>query len=422
MAKAMVADIAHIGLSEELGQRVEAMIGTTIEISTARYDPMYQLGGAFYHPRGGGVAAEPTIIPSSRRFCGASSWKESDILLFPFRMGEKVIGHISVDDPADGRLPTQAILKTLEDMADVAAVALYEATSLQKLGKSHDLFRFLTEKGLTGMMVVEDEQVRYANESAATLLGYELSEFQRLSPWWSFIHPDDRPAVWGVQDSPHRMSDSIRAIRRDGRVIWLALSSQSMRRDGSLAAAIEFYDVTDHVARETELEAKAFRDPLTGLMNRAFFESAIQQEIERSKRYKRPITLLLGDLRRFKAINDALGHQEGDRVLAGVARSMQDVLRDSDWGIRYGGDEFLFVLPETGSGVDVVIARLQRAVEQWSVDNLPKPLSVGVDCGWASWSPDEPRPLQQIIAEADAVLYRSKRNAGVGSGELGAQV
>lgn len=173
--------------------------------------------------------------------------------------------------------------------------------------------------------------------------------------------------------------------------------------------AIEFYDLTDRVARESELEKKALRDSLTGLMNRAFFDSAIPQEIERSKRYKRPFTLMLGDLRQFKVINDSLGHQEGDRVLAEVANLLSAELRDSDWAIRYGGDEFLFLLPETGGDLEALVGRLQKAVERWSRENVPSPLNVGIDLGWSTWSPGDSRPVAQILADADSMLYQNKR-------------
>ena len=170
---------------------------------------------------------------------------------------------------------------------------------------------------------------------------------------------------------------------------------------------IQFYDETDHVQTELRLREQALHDPLTGLYNRAFFEEAIQKEIERAKRYKRPLSLMMADLSGFKLVNDRLGHQEGDRVLAGVAGVVRDVLRESDWVVRYGGDEFILVLPETGTGVEELERRLKSAVSAWSQRNFPS-LSLGIDLGWASWTPEEPLEVDDLVRNADRMLYQQK--------------
>jgi len=408
-SRVSVLDVAHRGLSEAQQSQVAGLLDDRIEISASRYKSEFQLGRSFFYPCRTGLADTSTVVPSSRRFLRVGGWQQPDVLLIPFRLGDEILGHISVDDPSNGMRPTPDKLEPLEELASVAAIALRDACTLQELSESNSLFRFLAESGLTGMIVVQDDKVHYVNEYAATLLGYDPSNLEKLSPWWSFVHPDDRPVAWRFGRAPQPKSQAIRAIRRDGRVLWLSTSSHSMIRNGSRAVAIEFYDLTDRVARESELEEKALRDSLTGLMNRAFFDSAIPREIERSKRYRRPFTLMLGDLRRFKVINDSLGHQEGDRVLVAIAGLLKEELRDSDWAVRYGGDEFLFLLPETGGELDALVVRIQGAVERWGGENVPHPLNVGIDLGWATWDPGDPRSIAQILADADSMLYRNKR-------------
>ena len=115
----------------------------------------------------------------------------------------------------------------------------------------------------------------------------------------------------------------------------------------------------------------------------------------------------MADLSRFKSVNDRLGHQEGDRILAGIASVLRSQLRDSDWVVRFGGDEFLFVLPETTSEVETLEARLHKAVEDWSASQ-PGQLSLGIDFGWATWTPDLPKETRELIREADEMLYSKK--------------
>ena len=152
------------------------------------------------------------------------------------------------------------------------------------------------------------------------------------------------------------------------------------------------------------------RDPLTGLRNRAYFNDAIQLELSRSRRYKRQFTLMMADLRGFKIINDTLGHQEGDRILIGIAGVLRDQLRDSDWIVRYGGDEFLFVLPETGDELATLVNRLETSVSDWGRKNTPSGIEVAVDFGWSMWVPDDSRTISELIQAADSQLYEMKRS------------
>ena len=420
-SRVSVLNVAHCGLDRAAQARVQELVDDGVEVSPARYNTDCKLGGSFFYPDGKGLPGLAGVIQSTRHYLDAGGWQQRDILLMPFRVGTSILGHLSLDDPVDGRRPTAESIASLEDMLSVAAVALLEACSLEELDDSQSLYHFLAESGLTGMIVIQDEEVQYLNHHTTALLGYSEAEFTSLSPWWSIFHPDDRPIAWQFGKTSKPSPRIVRAVRRDGRVLWLSASSHTLRRGGSEALCIEFYDLTDRIARESELEKQALRDSLTGLMNRAFFDDAIPKELERSKRYKRPLSLMLGDLRRFKMINDTLGHQEGDRVLASVAEVVRQELRDSDWAVRYGGDEFLLVLPETGGNLTVLAERVQGSVDRWSRQNIEPPLSVGIDLGWATWNPEEPRAVEQIVAAADEMLYEHKQDGTAHSGKRGTE-
>ena len=147
---------------------------------------------------------------------------------------------------------------------------------------------------------------------------------------------------------------------------------------------------------------EARTDPLTGVYNRRFLEEFLARELTRARRSLQPLSVLLLDLDGFKAFNDRHGHLEGDRTLALVADSLRNAVRATDIVARYGGDEFVVVLPNTtGEAARRVARELAHAVP------APLKFSVGIGClGEDVVSPG------QLFAVADAGLLRAKRAGG----------
>jgi diguanylate cyclase (GGDEF)-like protein/PAS domain S-box-containing protein len=161
---------------------------------------------------------------------------------------------------------------------------------------------------------------------------------------------------------------------------------------------------------QQDLEERATRDPLTGVYNRRYFVEVISQEMSRSKRHDRPIGFLMIDINRFKQINDQLGHLAGDNILLEVGTLLQEAVRGEDCIIRYGGDEFLIVLPETNGETHVVERRILEALDRWNERNsdlLPFPLSLAI--GETHWMPGTRRLIEEALAEADQRMYEHKR-------------
>jgi len=415
---AEVLDFAYHGLDEASCRRLHRLLGNGFRVSGERYRVASRVGRCFFFPRGENLAPFSPVIPSSRSYLGHGCWNPKDVFLVPFWIGERILGHISLDDPRDGLRPRESTRLLLEEFASVAALALRDACSLQELSESHRFFRFFADCAMTGLLVVQDDRIRYANDEMVSMLGYEKPHLEALSPWWNFVHPDDRPVVWDLASISEISSRTLRAIRKDGRVIWLAMRAHNMLYAGSDAVAFQFYEITERIRTEELLKEKALRDPLTGFHNRGYFEDAIQTELQRSKRYRRSFTLMMADLANFKQVNDKLGHQEGDRLLAGIASVIQQALRESDWGVRYGGDEFLLILPETGTPLDTLVRRLDDSVTAWCRENVVG-VEVGIDFGWATWASDNPEPIDQLVRKADAMLYRHKRARQSGNGAVG---
>ena len=150
-------------------------------------------------------------------------------------------------------------------------------------------------------------------------------------------------------------------------------------------------------------------DSLTGLFNRTFFFAAIDREIARSARSGRGFCLLMMDLDELKAINDRLGHFYGDRVLRGVGEVITQGVRQIDTAARYGGDEFVVLLPETDpTGAFVLAEKIRIGVGDMPTElpgGVPRPsLSIGV----VSY-PDDGRTADELIISADGAMYASKR-------------
>jgi len=405
-----ILSIAGAGVEAESMDELRQAVENGVRVGGERYADCRATSRSFFYPEGAGLSQSPMIVPSTRRFLALQGWTQTDILLVPFWLNGGIIGQISVDDPKNGLRPQPSTLMFLEDIASVAARSLQDACHLERLTEIHRLFQFLADSGVTGVLVVQDNKVVYSNDQAGEILGFSEDELACMSPWWSFLHPDDRPFAWRCIEAPQYASRTVRALRKDGREIWLSAYAHHMEYNQEAAVACQFYDITDRISTENQLKEKAMRDPLTGLRNRAYFNDTIQLELSRSRRYKRTFTLMMADLRGFKVINDTLGHQEGDRILIGIAGVLSDQLRDSDWIVRYGGDEFLLVLPETESELAALVDRLETSVSDWGRENAPPNIEVEADFGWAMWTPDDSRTILELIQAADVHLYEQKRS------------
>ncbi len=156
---------------------------------------------------------------------------------------------------------------------------------------------------------------------------------------------------------------------------------------------------------EEEIE-RLSRDPVTGLAGRAVFDQMIELEFSRAKRTGSSLGVMMLDLDHFKAVNDALGHLEGDKALARVGRVIRASVRGSDTAARYGGEEFVVLVGATSpAGLRVLAERIRKRIERIGLATDPVPYTVSIGCAWAR--PDDKEGMQ-IVERADAALYRAK--------------
>lgn len=160
-------------------------------------------------------------------------------------------------------------------------------------------------------------------------------------------------------------------------------------------------------ARTSELERMASLDPLTHIYNRRKFLEKLSHELSRAKRYKHPLTLIMCDLDHFKLINDNHGHAAGDIVLQSIARCLKDNLRNIDVYARWGGEEFIILLPHIPpKEAKMVAQKLCLAVSRLVFDEGIKiTASFGVSC-----LQEEDKDSQSLIKRADDALYQAKHD------------
>lgn len=156
--------------------------------------------------------------------------------------------------------------------------------------------------------------------------------------------------------------------------------------------------------KHKELEKMASQDALTGLHNRYHLDEAITVEMKKSKRYRRPFSLIIIDLDHFKKVNDGYGHQAGDRTLQALALLLEENIRETDILGRWGGEEFMIISPETGpKGAFSFAENIRKMIEKHSFPTVEK---ITASLGYSSYCDDD--NIYTLIRKADNALYKAK--------------
>jgi diguanylate cyclase (GGDEF)-like protein len=271
---------------------------------------------------------------------------------------------------------------------------------LRRLGESEANLRtlfeaapfpmILAERGLTG--------VTQANQAAKTYLALEPDSTGRLnSTAWEALAADGLPAGIGEQRETQ-------ILTRDRSRRWAVVSAIPIRFSGVSSRLISLVDISELKAIQDNLRLASLTDGLTGAYNRRHLLQRLGEEIELAKRYGNELSVILLDLDSFKAINDTFGHRVGDEVLVKVAATLRECTRDVDVSGRYGGEEFLVILPHTSTAAAMEVAeRIRCAVKAltWTQHGLRVTVSGGV-CEYAGMDVDG------LVEIADQRLYRAK--------------
>lgn len=298
----------------------------------------------------------------------------------------------------------------------------------------------------------DDFPVVYVNQKFLSSTGYRLDEVLGQNCRFLSAHDRDQPGLRAVREALQRAQPvqvSLRNYRKNGELYWNQLTlapvfsergalthfigvqhditgikrTQSELMAAKNALETQNQELEDRVKERThELELLSTTDPLTGARNRRYLMDQTALEIARAHRYGHPLSCLLFDIDHFKRVNDAHGHDVGDRVLIAICMAVQTMLRPADTLARYGGEEFVVLLPDT----DLVQARhaaerIRSAMQDMPVPapGLDSPLHVTVSVGVASLSVLH-ADADALFKAADTAMYQAKeqgRNRVVVAGE-----
>ncbi|MCM0674544.1 EAL domain-containing protein [Micromonospora phytophila] len=285
----------------------------------------------------------------------------------------------------------------------------------QALRDSEARFRAVFTGAATGIGIAGiDGRIIEVNQAFAEMLGYSVEEMRQINVA-SLFHPDDAAGMWELyQELLEGKHDSARVekryYRKDGSVVWTDLAVSLIRHDDGrprfTVAMIE--DITERYELQQRLRFQALHDPLTGLPNRTLFFETLGQVFEVSDAERRVGVCFL-DLDGFKAINDSLGHDLGDRLLIVIARRLAECVAGRGHLVaRMGGDEFV-ILVDDGEGIDDAVAVAEAALAAVSApvriddQQLAVSASIGiVDCPVGATSASE------LMKAADTTLYWAK--------------
>jgi two-component system, cell cycle response regulator len=244
----------------------------------------------------------------------------------------------------------------------------------------------------------------------------------------------DEPAILGRGEDATIQVDDTATSRHHARIEPTAIGYLIVDLESTNGTLVNGHNISRHVLRdgdrvqvggETVLEfsyrdevqtgvqrrlfESATRDPLTGLHNRGYFLEALDEAFAHARRLKRPLSLLLLDIDNFKRVNDTYGHPTGDAVLQQFADLIRDLVRREDVPTRYGGEEFVMMLRESGlSGCRLLGDRIRERVERRPFQHAGAALSLTVSVGGATyWNGNYQSPAQ-LLEAADAAVYQAK--------------
>ncbi len=276
--------------------------------------------------------------------------------------------------------------------------------------EQEELFHILAESNPHAVLVYDFQQNRvlYANHRATKLFGYSREELLNLEDPISLIFWKDREKAYEnlkKRKEGYRgtISYKLRIITKSGRIKWVNLSSTVAYFKGRTVSVITLVDISEEVRRERILTKLATRDQLTGIFNRRAIIHDFERLLSQAKRYQTPFSLIIFDIDNFKRVNDTYGHLMGDKALKEIVKEVKKVVRKSDIFGRWGGEEFLVLLPMTSEPY-APAEKIRQTIENYE---FCKSLNITLSLGATTYR--EGDSIDSMISRADEALYQAKQ-------------
>jgi len=319
-------------------------------------------------------------------------WHKEDNLLVPMKDAKgKMIGVISIDESKSGLIPTEETVRPLEIFANLMSEVIQKYKLVKKISESEEKYRDLVTNIKVGIIrATPDGKILEANPAAKEMFGYtDNAQFLNLSVSSLFPNPDDyRTFIKSIEEKGYVKNFDRALMKRGGTQFWASIISTAVK--DSSRRTIYYDTVIEDITERKKLEDKVHRlsitDELTGLFNRRYFNNTIPLEIKTGEIWRSALSLVMVDIDNLKQYNDLYLHLEGDKILAEAAQNISDTLRkEGDWVARFGGDEFVVVLPGTNaSQAGIVAERIRKISSELEFhikgDKVHITVSAGVSC------------------------------------------
>jgi diguanylate cyclase (GGDEF)-like protein/hemerythrin-like metal-binding protein/PAS domain S-box-containing protein len=366
----------------------------------------------------GGVWGDSRENLRGRKFCELFTGSEAALTLYSRALERGLaLGHFLDVPTADG-----SVINLLCRAQRMKGRARLVQVTARRVSRQVELVPILADTGRVlrdafecaniGIALIDLEgNLLRTNRKAAETFGFSMQELETMhlsDLILSGENPLSPNAVAGLHDAAHdRGSCERRFLHRNGMILFIDLSFSLVRDEAGnpIYTVASFRDITERRQLEILLKEQAWMDPLTCMLNRARLQERGKVELLRAERYQHKLSVAMIDLDHFKAVNDTHGHAAGDMVLKGFAKIGHDCLRLTDEMGRWGGEEFIILLPDTRpAGAGRVSERLRASLEEFTFSG---DIRITASIGIAANRKGE--PFAELVQRADAAMYRAKQ-------------
>ncbi len=289
----------------------------------------------------------------------------------------------------------------------------------KEIEAKNKFIRIILDNSPELVFICDSNRITYMNRSFLNFLGCEsfdhfMQEYDGLEDFFvpreGYLNPGEQPlcqslaalgeteVVNGVEPIVHLKGKN--QLKSEAKTYLVHVNRIPEHQE----TMVTFSDITE-IERERQLyQELAIKDPLTGIFNRKKFNEEILKEVERAKRYNRKIALVMFDIDHFKNVNDTFGHQVGDSVLQETAELIRNNIRQTDFFSRYGGEEFIIIVPETTCEAATEIAeKLRENIEAHNYEFIER-----LTCSFGVTELQKNEDLREFLKRVDDALYEAK--------------